>query len=868
MSQAVSRLRKNMGLWLVDGRELTVEKVRQHYKVTKSAAIQLTDYLFAAHSALDTLPTFDMIIFECFFDQAGDQHLVIHSAFGSRINRAWGLALRKRSCRKFNFELQAAALEDTIVLSLGSTHSFPLEEVKSYLKRTSVEDVLTQALLDSPMFPTHWRWNASIALAVRRFSGGKKTPPQFQRSDAEDLIAVVFPDQIACAENIAGKREIPEHPLIDQTIYDCLHDLMDIRGLELVLKNMEAGKIEIVCKDLIGPSPLAEEVLSAKPYAFLDDAPAEERRTSLVRTRQFLHPEDAAQLSELDSEVIRDVQNEAWPGAGNREECHDALMILGVISEEEADFHQWNHWLEELSGSNRACRTTLGDNGYWVCAERLSVWLLIHPSMILTPVISAIPMAGIESPEAATMELIRMRLQGMGPVSAQMLCDFLQLDMSVVMFALLALEQEGYAMQGVFIDEDGSSQWCERGLLARIHRRTIKHLRKQIQPVSINGFMKFLFHWQGLDQEAVSQDNDQEALASVIEQLEGVEVSAGAWESSVLPIRLTGYMNYWLDILCSSGRVSWTRLSRSAVLGQNSSSQAKKVIQQSPIALSSRQGLIHWLKFSGENTIPDGLSHHAQRLYDSLNTNGAQFFDDLVNQGGWLKVEVEQALSELIANGLLTSDNYAGLRELVQPSSEKRVVRGRKRASISPMSNAGRWSIVNRSVDGEDQWESVEYVAVTLLKRYGVVLRRLIDLENSVPSWRELQYVFRRMEARGEVRGGRFVQGFAGEQFALPEAVGKLRQLDKERSDSMVSISAADPLNLTGVILPMQRVPAIISNRILFRDGKVVAVYIAGEVKWIEGVEEKEQWQMEQKLISLPKARLGKYRHSGFSALH
>ncbi len=311
MSQAVSRLRDNLQQWLTQGREVATSRVKAYYKVTDCAATQLTDYLAAAHSALDALPTFETVIFERFFDQAGDQHLVIHSAFGSRVNRAWGLALRKRFCRKFNFELQAAALEDTIVLSLGSTHSFPLEEVIQYLKSTSVRDVLTQALLDSPMFPTHWRWNASIALAVRRFSGGKKSPPQFQRSDAEDLIAVVFPDQIACAENIAGKREIPEHPLIDQTIYDCLNDLMDIHRFESVLRKIESGKINILCKDLVAPSPLAEEVLTAKPYAFLDDAPAEERRTSLVRTRQFLHPEDAAQLSELDVDVIREVQKEA-----------------------------------------------------------------------------------------------------------------------------------------------------------------------------------------------------------------------------------------------------------------------------------------------------------------------------------------------------------------------------------------------------------------------------------------------------------------------------------------------------------------------------------------------------------------------------
>ncbi len=543
-------------------------------------------------------------------------------------------------------------------------------------------------------------------------------------------------------------------------------------------------------------------------------------------------------------------------------------MILGVVSDEETQEHGWTDWLQTLSKANRACRTQVDDRGFWVCAERLSIWMLVHPTATLEPAISPVSVVSIETPEDAIREVIRMRLQGMGPVSAQALCDLLLVTMPVVMLALLELEQEGYAMQGAFIEGDGSSQWCERGLLARIHRRTIKHLRKQIAPVSVSGFMKFLFHWQGLDQEAESQNNDPETLAAVLEQLEGIEVPAGAWESSVLPVRLNGYMNYWLDILCSSGRISWARLSKPATMNQSSLAQVKKVIQQSPIALSSRQGLAHWLKFSAQKVLPETLSGHAQRLYELLDSSGAQFFDDLVAQGGWLKIEVEQALSELIGNGLVTSDNYVGLRELVQPSSEKRAVRGRKRASMSPMSNAGRWSVINRTITDEEQWASVEYVASTLLKRYGVVFRRLIDLENSMPSWRELHYVFRRMEARGEVRGGRFVQGFAGEQFALPEAVGKLRQLDKEGRDSMISISAADPLNLTGVVLPMERVPAIISNRILFRDGNVIAIYVAGEVKWVADVQKKEQWQVEQKLISLPKTKLGKYQHTRFSALH
>ena len=718
------------------------------------------------------------------------------------------------------------------------------------------------------MFPTHWRWNASIALAVRRFSAGKKTPPQFQRSDAEDLIAVVFPDQIACAENIAGKREIPEHPLIDQTLYDCLNDLMDVRGLEAVLSRIENKEVTLLCRDLVAPSPLAEEVLTAKPYAFLDDAPAEERRTSLVRTRQFLHPEDAAQLNQLDDQVIREVQREAWPAASNRDECHDALMIIGGVTDQEVETHGWVNWLQELAAEKRATQLELELGHYWVCAERLAYWQAVHRVRVMLPDIQPVLILNVASREEGIIELVRMRLQSMGPTTVANLAQILTLTDSEINQALVQLEQEGYAMQGHFLPDDGTSQWCERGLLARIHRRTITHLRKQIEPVSITNFMQFLFHWQGLDADAQSEMNDPEALAVVLEQLEGFEVSAGAWEQSVLPVRLSGYMNYWLDILCSTGRVSWCRLS-TRQSGRRESG-VSKVIQQSPIAFSSRYGLNHWLTFCNQPEKEIKLSQHAQRLYGYLDASGAQFFDDLVRRGGWIRTEVEQALSELIGNGLVTSDNYAGLRELIKPQSQRRAIRGRRRGNMAPLSESGRWTIVAKpnEDDDQDQWASVEYIAEVLLRRYGIVFRQLLVLENSIPSWRELLYVFRRMEARGEVRGGRFVQGIAGEQFGLPEAMGALRSAGKEVKETLISISAADPLNLTGTILPVDRVSSVSSNRILFKNGNVVATFVGGEINWLETVDKQAQWQAEQKLLQTPKSKIGKYRHQRHASYH
>jgi ATP-dependent Lhr-like helicase len=914
VSVSVSRLRSNMEIWLGQGSGNGLERATlgliEQYNVSREVADQMVNYLGAAYAALGALPTHDTVIFERFFDEAGDQHLVIHSAFGSRVNRAWGLSLRKRFCRKFNFELQAAALEDTIVLSLGSTHSFPLEEPAGYLKPASVEEVLVQALLDAPMFPTHWRWNASISLAVRRFSNGKKTPPQFQRSNAEDLIAVVFPDQIACAENIAGQREIPDHPLVEQTLYDCLHDLMDIDGLVRLLERLGEGSLQLVCRDLTAPSPLSEEVLTAKPYAFLDDAPAEERRTSLVRTRQYLHPEDAAVLDILDKQVINEVRLEAWPDASNEDECHDGLLILSAIDDAEALKNNWNGWLQSLAQARRAYYFKTGGVGYWVAAERLDLWFLLHPDIVPEPAQNqfdiGLKLQGTESltPEATLIELVRMRLQGLGPVRESVMAKFMNVDGARISASFLALENEGYAMRGEFepaspgLSDD--IQWCERGLLARIHKRTISNLRKQVKPASINNFMRFLFDWQGLDEDSRSSEDDPEQLAVVLDQLEGLEMPAGAWEESILPARMKNYMPYWLDILCSSGRITWARFSGSQstkpvmdnkVAGSQSTGLINRGMsrgsgKQSPVAFSSRHAIAYWMDFSRRVPLSEiDVSNQSRKLINMLEQNGAQFFEDLVARGGWLAAEVEQSLSELVGLGVVCSDNFAGLRGLVKTGSNS--TRGGSRRSgasgKSVMGNAGRWSLVGaQSTSGsmekatgvnpqsgvDDKWQSIEYIAGVLLRRYGVVFRKLLEAEKNLPPWRDLHYVYRRMEARGEIRGGRFVNGFAGEQFAVPDAVGLLRKMEKQSSNELVSISGADPLNLTGIIIPGKRVPAIRKNRLLFRDGKLVARFVSGEIQWETELSPGDQWNAKQKLIRVPAGVPGKYRHYRNPQIH
>ena len=328
------------------------------------AAQQLVDYLARARNALGVLPTRTQIVLERFFDESGGTQLIVHAPFGSRINKAWGLALRKRFCRAFNFELQAAATEDAIILSLSTSHSFPLIEVSRYLHSATAQDILVQALLDAPLFGVRWRWAATTALALPRFAGGQKVAAQLQRMKSEDLLATVFPDQVACLENIVGERQIPDHPLVAQTLNDCLHEAMDVDGWLDVLRGLESGSIGILARDLPEPSPLAAEILGARPYAFLDDAPLEERRTQAVQMRRWSEPESKDDLGALDLSAIEAVREEAWPDPRDAEEMHETLLGIGLVSAEEVACQpQWADWLARLAAQRRATRFTVGSGG-------------------------------------------------------------------------------------------------------------------------------------------------------------------------------------------------------------------------------------------------------------------------------------------------------------------------------------------------------------------------------------------------------------------------------------------------------------------------------------------------------------------------
>ena len=825
LSQEVSRLRRDVGGRLADAREATAWLAGEIPGVPEPAARQMVEYLEASQKILGVIPTQETLVLERFFDEAGGMQLVLHAPFGSRVNRAWGLALRKRFCRSFNFELQAAATEDAIVLSLGPQHSFPLEDVFQYLKPETAEHLLVQAMLDAPMFGSRWRWNATRALAVLRARGGKKVPTPLQRMDAEDLVAAVFPDQLACPENLVGDREIPDHPLVQQTIADCLLEAMDFPGLKRVLEGMAAGQFTLVARDTTEPSPLAHEVINAKPYAFLDDAPLEERRTQAVITRRGLDVKTAEELGKLDQAAIDRVREEAWPDVSSADELHDALLVTGALTSAECGTRnaEWQGWFDELARAGRAT-TLLREPRLWIAAERLPMLEAVFPGAKCEPALT-VPerdRAKAWTREDAVRELARGRLEAVGPTTAADVAGSLGVAVADVDFALGALEHEGFVLRGRFTPGVAELEWCERRLLARIHRYTLDRLRQEIEPVTAADFMRFLLRWQRVAPDARAEGP--EGLGAVLELLDGYEVPAGAWEADVLPARLGEYDPLWLDGLCLSGEIAWGRLSPAA----SSNGHKSGPIRTTPIALFRRERGAVWRSLTVQ---PDPaslpLSHSARAVLEALDQRGASFFGDLVNATGLLRTEVEKGLGELVAWGLVSSDSFAGLRALLVPSDRRRPIGGfRRRGHIAPfgVETAGRWSRV-RAAAPLPQEAVAEAVAWQLLRRYGVVFRRLVTRETLLTPWRDILRVYRRLEARGEIRGGRFVGGFSGEQYALPEAVGLLRSVRREEPrGELVAVSGADPLNLVGIVTPGDVVAGVATNRILYRDGIPVAL--------------------------------------------
>ena len=819
LSRAVSDLRADLESQFEDDADV-VEWLAREAGVSAAAAEQAIEYLAQGRQALGVLPTQDALVLERFFDESGGMQLVLHAPFGSRINKAWGLALRKRFCRQFNFELQAAATEDALLLSLGPQHSFPLADVFRYLHPATARDVLVQAFLDAPVFQTRWRWNTTISLAVPRNRNGKKVPPQLQRMLADDLMAAVFPDAAACLENIPGDREIPDHPLVSQTVRDCLEEAMDFGGLTRVLERIHGGELRLVSRDTPEPSPLAHEILNARPYAFLDDAPLEERRTQAVYARRAGDPSADASFGALDAAAIDRVREEARPDPRDADELHDWLLTAGFLAGAEVAAAAVP-FFDELRGTRRAACVETGSTTFWVAAERVPEIAAIHGDASVGDVVA--PPGRAARPwtrDEAVRELLRGRLTIAGPTTATALATQLGIRDDDAEAALLALESEGVVLRGRFTAGPGSpgspggpggpgaNEWCDRRLLARIYRYTLNRLRAEIEPVTPADFMRFLFVWQHVDERHRLTGLD--GVRAIVGLLDGFESAAGAWERVILPARMDRYDRALLDTLCLAGEVGWA---------PSSTPSSGRLVAASPVALFLREHADAWRALartsehdgSGADPQPLALTDGARQILTALQQRGASFARDLSAASGLTDRDTADAIAELVAAGLVASDGFAGLRAVA--------------GTEAGLTGAGRWWLVGGEPARVEHDDAVRLLAHTLLRRYGVMFRRLLAREPNAPSWRELTRVYRQMEARGELRGGRFVSGMSGEQYALPDAVARLREV--RRSDGagrVVVVSAADPLNLTGVVTTGERVRASSATRIAYRDGVPVAV--------------------------------------------
>ncbi|HEX4773842.1 MAG TPA: DEAD/DEAH box helicase [Bryobacteraceae bacterium] len=740
------------------------------YGVDETAANQITTYIQTGASELGALPTQTTVVAERFFDQSGGMQFILHAPFGSAINRAWGLALRKRFCRNFNFELQAAATDNGLVLSLSDQHSFPLELVFSFLRAATVEDVLRQALLTAPMFGSRWRWNAMRALAILRFSGGKRTPVPILRMRAEDLLASVFPDQVACAENLTGPPRIPDHPLVNETIDNCLHEAMDLDGLSEILEGIEDGRIRTIAIDTAQASPFSHEIINANPYAFLDDAPLEERRTRAVQLRQTLGSDITGGEGILDAAAIDQISAEAWPEARDADELHDALLTLIRMPA----LDDWRTMFDELAASGRASTTERSSSVFWVATERLSL---------------------VDDANA----IVGGWMESLGPVTIPELAAKLALPPDEIESALLQLESRGQVLRGHFRNTAGEFEWCNRRILARIHRATLGRLRREIEPVTALDFERFLQTWQHVSPN--TQLHGADGTLHVIRQLQGYEIPASAWESEILARRIVKYSPDFLDALCFSGEVMWARISPHPAVIENRRVRPTRI---APVTIFLREDA-DWLMPENGPAGISALSHPAQDVLTALERHGASFFAELVRHTKRLASEVEDGLWELLAGGFVTADGFDNLRALIDPKRRRGEGRDQKKR---PRNAAGRWALLSPAKSTLNPEERVQRFAHQLLLRWGVLLRDLLAREVLAPAWRDLLPVLRRMEARGEIRGGRFVGGFTGEQFARPEALDLLRSIRRNANGAAApeTLSNADPLNLTGIILPGPRV--------------------------------------------------------------
>ncbi|HXZ66356.1 MAG TPA: DEAD/DEAH box helicase [Streptosporangiaceae bacterium] len=819
LSAEVCALRAGAGEQLaVGGQAAAARWLATECGIGEAAAEMIAAYLNAALAQLGVLPTMDTIVLERFFDDAGGMQLVGHSPFGARLNRALGLALRKRFCVTFDFELQAAASDDAILLSLGPQHSFPLDRVPKFLASGTVEEVVRQAVLTSPMFAARWRWNLNTSLAVLRWRGGRKNPPAIQRMEADDLMAAVFPTLAACQENVApGPLQIPDHLLVRQTLYDCLHDAMDIDGLKELVAGIESGRVAVVVRDTTEPSVLAHEILNGRPFTYLDDAPLEERRSRAVPLRRGL-PVEPHELGRLDPAAIDRVADQVRPDPRDEHELHDLLLNLIVMR----PVASWQPWFDELVSGRRAVTMAAPDGDLWAAVERLPAVQSLLPRINPVPSYPCPVPAEPPDEETAVADALRGHLECRGPSTAAALAAACGLPERLVVRGLAVLEAEGFAIRGRFTGAAGAEEFCSRRLLSRIHAYTRQRRRREVEPVTPQDFMRFLLRWQHV--APGSKREGRFGLLSVIEQLQGFELATGAWEGSVLAARVEGYRREWLDELCMAGQACWGRLSvRDADQNAEPRRSGLTPSRATPITLALRDDLPWLLRAArGDQAPTEPAIGRTRDVLDALRAHGALFRTDLASLTGRLPYEVDEALWDAVARGLVTADGFRAVRVLLRRGSPERFAptRGLRQGLRASTGASGRWSLLPPPVADADRDELAEAVAQQLAARWGVVFRDLVARESLAVPWRDVLWAFRRMEARETIRGGRFVTGFSGEQYAHPDAVEVLKAVRRQQHNGEIArLSAADPLNLTGIVLPGPRVPAIGANTVTYIDG-------------------------------------------------
>lgn len=761
LSAAVGRLRR-----LADGPQWLM----QHCRLEPATAAACWDHLAAARAALGRLPTDRLLVAERFFDETGGQHVVIHAPVGTRILRAWGLALRKRFCTGFGFELEAAANDEALLLSLAPTTSFPLAEIFAYLAPPTLRRILLTACLTGGRFQTRWRQTAQIALLVERMRAGAKVPPFLQRVRAGDALMQAFPQANACPDNLPPDHiVIPEdHPIVAQTVADLLHSQMDLDGLIEVISGLQSGAIAVHAIDTAAPSPLAQGILAARPYAFLDDTPFEERRTRAVAAPGGQPAVE--QPGDLDPDIAAAVRSELWPDPANAEDLHQTLQWCGWLSTAEiAAQPAWAAWLHSLAASGRVQR----DGDSWTAGSGAA---------------------------AGAADRLAGRLEITGPIPWT--------ELPVDDPRALELETRGLLMR---VTVAGRPHWALKRHVQRIQRRMLEQRRGAWQaPASADEFLRFLSRWQGVLGE---RRQGRDGLAEALRQLSALELPAAAWDSVVLPARVTDLTPEWLPDLTLDGTFVWGRLWTAGADEQPGT--AAEIIRTTPLGFVPRDELPHWLRISGP-AASSGLSSYGRSVHACLNDHGALFTADLLSRTRLLPDHLERGLGEGIAAGLIASDSFAALRWLLLPNDR------RARARVP----AGRWCLFRPAGTGPGHAgqddaaqppateEDAELVARTVLTRTGIAARRLYDRERIAMPWRDIHRALRRLELRGDCLGGRFIAGLAGEQFALPAAAAQLRRIRTEPPGPGQECSAADPLNYTGLLGTGPRVRAVLQERI------------------------------------------------------